>query len=113
MAVAHFPSGSVLTCATFFETANAGDASREQRRSSDAGHQYPSPHAASPQSLELAEQTTPRERETSAPPVAASAGRQPVGDVVRRVAMPLIPDCELNQLIRVPVVVGLPPRCAR
>src|SRR5215217_8659637 len=25
MAVAHFPSGSVLTCSTFFDTANAGD----------------------------------------------------------------------------------------
>src|SRR5215207_10508083 len=80
MAVAHFPSGSVLTCATFFETANAGDVMASSVAATTQVASTPLLNDASHRLLEFGDQATPHEREmTRAYRVASRALRAPRG----------------------------------
>src|SRR5215212_3235899 len=62
MAVAHFPSGSVLTCSTFLETANAGDVGASSVAEATQVASAPLLNDSSHRSSELGTQTTPHER---------------------------------------------------
>src|SRR3954452_8674764 len=62
MAVAHFPSGSVLTWSTFFETANAGDVITSSDAIAPQVASAPLRNDASPGRWNLRAHLTPPER---------------------------------------------------
>src|SRR5215208_3716983 len=83
MAVAHFPSESVLTCATFFETANAGDVMASSVAAATQVASTTLLNGASHRWLGRGDQACPQERDvTRSPRRAARARRAPRGSPI-------------------------------